>query len=143
VPLATMPWTIGMPQQHLGRFPWTVHTTCSANVLPRKRLGKGKRPCQGALKAVTLWGRRHRRPQTLVSDARLETCAMGLPALATHAVTATGLAAVAAIAIRHACDALLRLAAGITAILTRDKRSRADRALDVLRMLRHERRSGR
>jgi hypothetical protein len=92
---------------------------------------------------VTLWGRRHRRPQTLVSDVRLETCAMGLPTLATHAVTATGLAMAAAVVIRNTCDALLRLAAGLTAILTRDKRSRADRALDVLRTLRHDRRSER
>ena len=41
---------------------------------------------------------------------------------------------------RHILDAVLRLIAGITAIMARDERSRAVRALDVLRLLRRDRR---
>jgi hypothetical protein len=38
-------------------------------------------------------------------------------------------------------DAMLRLIAGLTAIVARDKRSRADRALEILRLLSSKRRS--
>jgi hypothetical protein len=40
--------------------------------------------------------------------------------------------------LRYGPEALLRLAAGLVAIVTKDKRSRADRALDVLRALRRD-----
>lgn len=46
----------------------------------------------------------------------------------------------ARVALRYGSDALLRLVAGITAIAAGDtKRSRAERALDVLRALRGDR----
>jgi len=64
---------------------------------------------------------------------------MGLSALVTHAATFAGLAVTFAIVIRHTLDAVLRLIAGLIAILADDQRSRANRALDVLRLLRHDR----
>ena len=49
------------------------------------------------------------------------------------------MAITAGIVLRYGSDALLRLAAGITAIVAKDgKRSRAERALDVLRALRRD-----
>jgi len=48
---------------------------------------------------------------------------MGFPALAVHVAAVAGLAAAVAIVIRHALDAVLRLFAGIIAILARYKRS--------------------
>lgn len=65
---------------------------------------------------------------------------MGLPGLVTHAATFAGLAMTIAVISRHILDAVLRLIAGITAIMARDERSRAVRALDVLRLLRRDRR---
>jgi hypothetical protein len=75
----------------------------------------------------------------LVSNACLETCAMGWSALVTHTAAPVGLAVTFAIVIRHILDAILRLIAGLVAILADDERPRADRALDVLRLLRHNR----
>jgi hypothetical protein len=64
---------------------------------------------------------------------------MGPSELVIHVAAGAGLAVTIALIIRHACDAMLRLFAGVTAILARDKRPRADRALDVLRLLRRDR----
>lgn len=64
---------------------------------------------------------------------------MSLAELATHVATVVGGAATIAVVLRYASEAVLRLAAGITAILARDSRSRAERALDVLRVLRRDR----
>ena len=64
---------------------------------------------------------------------------MGVPASAAHGAVVAGLATVIAVAIRHALDAVLRLFAGVIAILAADDRSRARRALDVLRLLGRER----
>jgi hypothetical protein len=59
-----------------------------------------------------------------------------LTAFAEHAATVAGLAVPVGVILRYGPDAALRLVAGLTAILARDKRSRAKRALDVLRALR-------
>jgi hypothetical protein len=64
---------------------------------------------------------------------------MGPPELVIYVAAGAGLAVAIALIIGHACDAMLRLVAGITAIIVRDKRPRADRALDVLRLLRRDR----
>jgi hypothetical protein len=66
----------------------------------------------------------------------LETRAVNSPGLIEHATAVAGLIATIAVIFRYGSDAVLRLLAGITAILARDKRSRARRALDVLRALR-------
>lgn len=65
---------------------------------------------------------------------------MGLPGLTLHFGAVFAIVAVATILCRG-FDAVLRLIAGITAIATRDKRSRADRALEVLRLLSSKRHS--
>jgi hypothetical protein len=52
--------------------------------------------------------------------------------LTTHVAALTGGAAVGCWTLRRRSDALLRLVAGLVAILGRDQRSRAERALDVL-----------
>jgi hypothetical protein len=79
----------------------------------------------------------------LVSNGCLETCAMSLPELAVPAASA---AVVMFAFVRRAVrrdepdhDRALRLFAGIAHIVLRDKRSRARRAMDVLRLLRRER----
>jgi hypothetical protein len=66
----------------------------------------------------------------------LETRAVDLATLAAHAGAVGGIAATAILAIRYGSDAVLRLVAGITAIVAHDeKRSRAQRALDVLKTI--------
>jgi hypothetical protein len=52
----------------------------------------------------------------------------------THVATITAGVAAASWVLRRSADAVLRLVAGSVAILARDKRSRADRALEVLRV---------
>jgi hypothetical protein len=65
----------------------------------------------------------------------METCAMSLLELAVPVATATTLGVV----LRYGSDAVLRLVAGITAIAANDeKRTRAQRALDVLQALRRD-----
>jgi hypothetical protein len=65
--------------------------------------------------------------------------AVDLAPLAEHVAPFVGVAIAAGIVLRYGSDALLRLVAGITAIVAKDgKRSRAERALDVLRALRRD-----
>ena len=64
---------------------------------------------------------------------------MDLATLAEHAGAVTGLALTLGVILRYGSDAVLRLVAGFTAIIARDKRPRAERALDVLRALRQDR----
>ena len=52
--------------------------------------------------------------------------------LVAHVATITAGIAVGSLALRTGSDAVLRLVAGLVAILAKDKRSRADRALDVI-----------
>jgi hypothetical protein len=59
-----------------------------------------------------------------------------LATFAEHAGAVTGIAVTVGVILRYGSDAVLRLVAGITAIIARDKRSRADRALEVLDKLR-------
>ena len=61
---------------------------------------------------------------------------MGLAGVAEHVATIVGFAVPVCLSLRYGSDGVLRLVAGLTAILARDKRSRAKRALDVLRALR-------
>jgi hypothetical protein len=61
---------------------------------------------------------------------------MGLSAFAAHVTTVAGLVISAALAARYLMNSVLRLVAGMVAIMAHDERSRADRALDVLRLLR-------
>jgi len=58
---------------------------------------------------------------------------VGLAGIAEHATAIIGAATTVGVVLRCGSDALLRLIAGITAITARDKRTRAQRALDVLR----------
>jgi hypothetical protein len=53
-----------------------------------------------------------------------------------HVAAPTGELAAASLAFRYASDAVLRLIAGLMAIYGRGERSRADRALEVLRTVR-------
>ena len=53
----------------------------------------------------------------------------------THVAAITGGVAAGAWGFRRSTDAVLRLVAGLVAILARDKQSRADRALEVLRAI--------
>jgi hypothetical protein len=60
---------------------------------------------------------------------------MGLATLIAHAGAVGGIA-VAVLAVRYGSDAVLRLVAGITAIVAHDeKQSRAQRALEVLKTI--------
>lgn len=68
---------------------------------------------------------------------------MDLSGLAGHFGAGFGVVAGLAVMIRCGFDAILRLIAAIVAIAARDKRPRADRALEVLRLLSSERRSRR
>jgi hypothetical protein len=61
---------------------------------------------------------------------------MSLPALATHTVTVVSLSVIIGVTVKHLANAILRLLAGIVVIAAHDDRSRADRALEVLRLLR-------
>lgn len=61
---------------------------------------------------------------------------MAWASILTHVGALTGGFAASAWILRRGSDALLRLTAGLVAIFAPDKRSRADRALDVLRTLR-------
>lgn len=67
---------------------------------------------------------------------------MGLPGLTAHFGVIFGVVAAIATIMRCGFDAMLRLIAGITAIAAQDKRSRADRALEILRLLSAKRQSG-
>lgn len=67
---------------------------------------------------------------------------MDLATLAEHTGVIGGIAVTIILGIRFASDAVLRLVAGITAIVARDKRPRAERALEVLKTLRRDGRSG-
>ncbi len=64
---------------------------------------------------------------------------MALSDLAAPTLTVTGWVAGTAVVLRYGPEAVLRLIAGVAAIAARDKRSRAERALDVLRALRRDR----
>jgi len=55
--------------------------------------------------------------------------------LMAHGPTLVGGVVAATLISRYGSDALLRLVAGLVAILARDKRSRSARALDVLRVI--------
>jgi hypothetical protein len=57
---------------------------------------------------------------------------MSLPELAVPVASVATLG----VTLRYGSDAVLRLVAGITAIAAKDNRTRAERALDVLRLLR-------
>lgn len=57
------------------------------------------------------------------------------PTVLTHAATATGGAALGSWLVHRGSDQLLRFIAGLVAIFARDKRSRAARAIDVLRVM--------
>jgi hypothetical protein len=59
--------------------------------------------------------------------------------LALPALTVTGSIAGVAVVLRYGLDAILRFIVGVIAILARDERSRAERALDVLNALRRDR----
>jgi hypothetical protein len=59
--------------------------------------------------------------------------------LTTHVAAITGGVAAGSWALRRSTDAVLRLTAGLVAILARDKRPRADRALEVLQAVRDAR----
>lgn len=61
---------------------------------------------------------------------------MAWPSILAHVGALTGGVAASAWILRRSSDALLRLTAGLVAIFAPDKRSRADRALDVLRTVR-------
>jgi hypothetical protein len=61
--------------------------------------------------------------------------------LVTHVAPLAGGAVAGTWTLRRSSDAVLRLVAGIVAILAHDKRSRADRALDVLRITQKSRQS--
>lgn len=64
---------------------------------------------------------------------------MGLVSLAWHAGAAAGLVVAVLAAVRYGSDSILRLVAGLTAIIARSDRPRAERALDVLNALRRDR----
>lgn len=74
----------------------------------------------------------------LVATARLLRPSRREPAMASglslvsHLSLFTASVVMGSWILRAGCDALLRLIAGLVAILSSDKRSRADRALDVL-----------
>jgi uncharacterized membrane protein YfcA len=57
------------------------------------------------------------------------------PTVLTHAAAATGGVALGSWLLRRSSDQLLRLIAGLVAIFARDKRSRAARAIEVLRAI--------
>lgn len=59
--------------------------------------------------------------------------------LALPALTVTGSLGGIAVLLRYGLDAVLRFIAGVIAISARDRRPRAERALDVLRALRRSR----
>jgi hypothetical protein len=59
---------------------------------------------------------------------------MSVPELVVPVASAAALGVV----LRYGSDAVLRLVAGITAIAARDERTRAQRALEVLRTLRRD-----
>ncbi len=61
------------------------------------------------------------------------------PQFVAHVATVTAGIAAASLALRSSSDAVLRLVAGLVAIFGRDKRSRADRALEVIRVIRGRR----
>jgi hypothetical protein len=60
---------------------------------------------------------------------------MAFAALLTHVTALTGGVAASLWVLRRSSDTLLRFIAAMVAILASDKRSRADRALEVLRTL--------
>lgn len=64
---------------------------------------------------------------------------MDLAPLAEHAGVAGGIAITITVSLRYGSDAVLRFVAGLVAIIARDKRSRVERALDVLKALRRDR----
>lgn len=53
--------------------------------------------------------------------------------LTTHVAAVTGGITAGSFVLRRSADTVLRLTAGLVAILARDKRTRAERALEVLR----------
>lgn len=61
---------------------------------------------------------------------------MDITPLAEHVAAGGSIALTAGVLLRYGPDALLRLVAGVTAIVAKDDRSRAQRALDVLKLLR-------
>jgi hypothetical protein len=63
---------------------------------------------------------------------------MTLTRIAEHATVVAGETVTFGVILGYGPDAALRLVAGITAIAGRDKRTRAQRALDVLRLLRRD-----
>ncbi len=66
----------------------------------------------------------------------METRAVDLVPLAEHVAAGGGVVLTVGVVLRYGPDAVLRLVAGFTALVAKDKRSRAQRALDVLRLLR-------
>lgn len=61
------------------------------------------------------------------------------PAFVTHLATFTGEIAASSYILRRSSHALLEFIAGLVAIFAKDKRSRANRALEVLRSLQRTR----
>ncbi len=61
---------------------------------------------------------------------------MDLAPLAEHVAAGGSVALTVGVVLRYGPDAVLRLVAGFTAFVAKDKRTRAQRALDVLRLLR-------